>query len=60
MVCDVIGGGHIEPRALEEEMRTAYLEYAMSVMSWRALPEVRRRAQDRAPPRALRDETSSV
>src|SRR6266851_3302783 len=38
---DVIGGGHIEPRALEEEMRTAYLDYAMSVIVWRALPDVR-------------------
>ena len=26
---DVIGGGNIEPRALEDEMRTAYLDYAM-------------------------------
>src|SRR6202035_5691033 len=38
---DVIGGGHIEPRALEEEMRTAYLDYAMSVIVGRALPDVR-------------------
>jgi DNA gyrase subunit A len=37
----VIGGGHIEPRALEEEMRTAYLDYAMSVIVGRALPDVR-------------------
>ena len=38
---DVIGGGKIEPRALEEEMRTAYLDYAMSVIVGRALPDVR-------------------
>jgi DNA gyrase subunit A len=38
---DVIGGGSIEPRALEEEMRTAYLDYAMSVIVGRALPDVR-------------------
>src|SRR5271154_199194 len=38
---DVIGGGNIEPRALEEEMRTAYLDYAMSVIVDRALPDVR-------------------
>src|ERR1700756_4640626 len=38
---DVIGGGHIEPRALEEEMRTSYLDYAMSVIVGRALPDVR-------------------
>src|SRR5213083_2938158 len=38
---DVIGGGNIEPRALEDEMRTAYLDYAMSVIVSRALPDVR-------------------
>jgi DNA gyrase subunit A len=32
---------HIEPRALEDEMRTAYLDYAMSVIVGRALPDVR-------------------
>ncbi len=37
----MIGGGNIEPRALEEEMRTAYLDYAMSVIVGRALPDVR-------------------
>src|SRR5919206_503031 len=29
---DTIGGGNIEPRGLEEEMRSAYLDYAMSVI----------------------------
>jgi DNA gyrase subunit A len=38
---DIIGGGNIEPRALEDEMRSAYLDYAMSVIVGRALPEVR-------------------
>jgi len=38
---EVIGGGNIEPRGLEEEMRTAYLDYAMSVIVGRALPDVR-------------------
>src|SRR3712207_1203809 len=38
---DVIGGGNIEARALEDEMRTAYLDYAMSVIVGRALPDVR-------------------
>jgi len=38
---DTIGGGNIEPRALEDEMRTAYLDYAMSVIVGRALPDVR-------------------
>src|SRR6195952_649259 len=41
MATDVIGGGNIEPRALEDEMRTAYLDYAMSVIVGRALPDVR-------------------
>jgi DNA gyrase subunit A len=34
-------GGNIEPRALEDEMRSAYLDYAMSVIVGRALPDVR-------------------
>src|SRR6202162_3528035 len=38
---DVISGGNVEPRALEEEMRTAYLDYAMSVIVGRAVPDVR-------------------
>jgi DNA gyrase subunit A len=38
---DQLGGGNIEPRALEEEMRSAYLDYAMSVIVGRALPDVR-------------------
>src|SRR4051795_7643040 len=41
MATDVIGGGNIEPRALEDEMRSAYLDYAMSVIVGRALPDVR-------------------
>jgi DNA gyrase subunit A len=38
---DVLDGGSVEPRGLEEEMRTAYLDYAMSVIVGRALPDVR-------------------
>src|SRR5881409_672050 len=38
---DVISGGNIEPRGLEEEMRSSYLDYAMSVIVGRALPDVR-------------------
>jgi DNA gyrase subunit A len=38
---EIIGGGNIEPRALEDEMRSAYLDYAMSVIVSRALPDVR-------------------
>src|SRR6202044_3215236 len=36
-----IDGGNIEPRGLEEEMRSAYLDYAMSVIVGRALPQFR-------------------
>src|SRR3954464_5431982 len=38
---DVISGGNSEPRGLEEEMRSSYLDYAMSVIVGRALPDVR-------------------
>src|ERR671927_336399 len=38
---DALSGGNIEPRGLEEEMRSAYLDYAMSVIVGRALPDVR-------------------
>jgi DNA gyrase subunit A len=41
MAIDVIDGGNIEPRALEDEMKSAYLDYAMSVIVGRALPDVR-------------------
>ncbi len=38
---DILTGGTIEPRFLEEEMRSSYLDYAMSVIVGRALPDVR-------------------
>src|SRR5438034_2900462 len=38
---DTLSGGSIEPRGLEEEMRSSYLDYAMSVIVSRALPDVR-------------------
>src|SRR5919204_672197 len=38
---DMISGGNVEPRGLEEEMRSSYLDYAMSVIVGRALPDVR-------------------
>src|SRR3954464_773792 len=38
---DVLTGGTIEPRFLEEEMRSSYLDYAMSVSVGRAPPDVR-------------------
>src|ERR1700759_2508003 len=38
---DTISGGNIEPRGLEEEMRSAYLDYAMSVIVVGALADVK-------------------
>ena len=38
---DPLDVGRIEPRELEEEMRTSFLDYAMSVIVARALPDVR-------------------
>src|SRR5215218_8686219 len=38
---DILSGGNVEPRGLEEEMRSSYLDYAMSVIVGRALPDVR-------------------
>ncbi|MCX8196938.1 MAG: DNA gyrase subunit A [Candidatus Micrarchaeota archaeon] len=35
------GGGAVVPKAVEREMQTAYLDYAMSVIVGRALPDVR-------------------
>src|SRR6266496_1060276 len=35
-----LGPGRIEPRELEQEMRSSYLDYAMSVIVGRALPSV--------------------
>src|SRR5262245_1749496 len=33
--------GNIRPRGIEDEMRASYLDYAMSVIVQRALPDVR-------------------
>ena len=41
MSIEQLTGGNIEPRGLEEEMRSSYLDYAMSVIVGRALPDVR-------------------
>src|SRR4051812_21694071 len=41
MSIDQITGGNVEPRGLEEEMRSSYLDYAMSVIVGRALPDAR-------------------
>jgi len=37
----VVTGGVVEPVVIEDEMRTSYLDYAMSVIVGRALPDVR-------------------
>ncbi len=37
----VTGNGNVRPVRIEEEMRSAYLDYAMSVIVSRALPDVR-------------------
>jgi DNA gyrase subunit A len=36
-----LGPGRVEPRELEQEMRSSFLDYAMSVIVSRALPDVR-------------------
>src|SRR3954454_18846800 len=41
MSTTLMSGGNIEPRGLAEEMRSSYLDYAMSVIVGRALPDVR-------------------
>ena len=38
---DQLSGGNVELRDLEKEMRSSYLDYAMSVIVGRALPDVR-------------------
>ena len=40
-VTEPLGPGRVEPRELELEMRSSYLDYAMSVIVGRALPDVR-------------------
>jgi DNA gyrase subunit A len=41
LIGEPLGQGRIEPRELEQEMRSSYLDYAMSVIVGRALPDVR-------------------
>ena len=40
-VIEPLGSGRIESRELEQEMRSSFLDYAMSVIVARALPDVR-------------------
>jgi len=58
--------GRIEERELEKEMRSSYLDYAMSVIVGRALPDVRdglkpvhRRACSRPAPTASAPSSSA-
>ena len=41
METGALGRGRVEPRELEQEMRSSFLDYAMSVIVSRALPDVR-------------------
>ncbi len=41
MAVEPLGAGRIETRELEQEMRSSFLDYAMSVIVSRALPDVR-------------------
>src|SRR6476646_3830412 len=41
VVGEPLGAGRVEARELEQEMRSSYLDYAMSVIVGRALPDVR-------------------
>ena len=41
--------GSIEPIEIQQEMEQSFLDYAMSVIVSRALPDARERAQARAP-----------
>jgi DNA gyrase subunit A len=38
---EVGGAGRVETRELDQEVRTSFLDYAMSVIVSRALPDVR-------------------
>jgi DNA gyrase subunit A len=40
-IVEPLGSGRVEPRELEAEMRSSFLDYAMSVIVSRALPDVR-------------------
>ena len=53
MVTQKTDYGFIKPTEIEEEMRVAYLDYAMSVIVSRALPDIggRRRAVGNHPER---------
>ena len=47
--------GYIRPTQIEEEMRVSYMDYAMSVIVSRALPDVRERLEAGTAPDSVRD-----
>ncbi len=55
-----LGPGRIEPRELEQEMRSSFLDYAMSVIVVARAAGRARRAEAGAPARALRDARSGA
>ena len=48
--------GKLIPVAIEDEMKESYLNYAMSVIVSRALPDARGRSEAGSPPYSLRNE----
>ena len=44
------GAGEVRPVLITDEMKRSYLDYAMSVIVSRALPDVRDGLEARAPP----------
>ena len=50
-----LGPGRIEPRELEQEMRSSYLDYAMSVIVGARAARRARRPEAGPPPRPLLD-----
>ena len=51
-----IHGGTLKPTDLSSEMKTSFLEYSMSVIVARALPDVSRRPKACSPPYFVRNE----
>ena len=51
--------GRIIPINIEEQMKSAYIDYSMSVIVSRALPDVRDGHEARTPPHPLRYEQRS-
>ena len=50
---NILASGQIVPTSLHTEVQRSYLEYAMSVIVGRALPDVRDGPEAGAPPHSL-------